>query len=281
MASPAPQERSPKQLRKATRGQQRKQRKAARAQMSLMEHLQELKRRFFLAAIGIVLGAIGGWFLFDLVFAAVQQPLLDAAARTGQPININFGAATSALDMRLKMSFAIGIILTSPWWIFQLWGFITPGLNAKERRYSYGFVGATIPLFLAGSYLAWWVLPRAVEILTDFVPDSATSLQDGQVYLSFVMRLVLAFGLAFTLPVVLVGMNFLGFLSGKSMVAGWRWAVLTGFVFSAAMTPTPDVLTMLLVALPIIVLFFGATGIALLRDRQVAKNLARLDAELG
>lgn len=249
--------------------------------MTLMGHLHELKSRFFKAGIGIIVCAVGGWFLFDMVFQAIQQPLLDAAIRTGKPITINFAGAATALDMRLKLSLAIGVILSSPWWIFQLWGFITPGLNAKERKYSYGFVGATVPLFLAGAYLAWLVLPRAVDILTDFVPQSATNLQDGQLYLSFVMRLILAFGLAFTLPVVLVGMNFLGFLSGKAMLTGWRWAVMIAFIFSAAMTPTPDALTMIWVALPIIVLFFVATGIAILNDRRVAKNLARFDAELG
>ena len=278
MDHPAPQ-RSAKDLRKATRARQRDQRKSARSQMTLMSHLHELKRRLFFAAIGIVLGAIIGWFLFNPVYGAIQQPLLDAAIRTGKPITVNFAGAATALDMRLKMSLAIGMIISSPWWIFQLWSFITPGLNTKERRYSYGFMGASIPLFFSGAYLAWWVLPRAVDILTDFVPEGATNLQDGQLYMSFVMRLVIAFGLAFTLPVILVGMNFLGFLSAETMINGWRWAIMIAFIFAAAMTPTPDVLTMLWVALPIIVLFFAAVGVAYIHDHRAKKAMAKLDAE--
>ncbi len=281
MKPSSPSEPSNKQVRKATRARQREARKVARAQMTLVEHLKELKSRLFKAAIGIALGAIGGWFLFDPAFAAIQQPLLDAAEATGKPITINFGGAATALDMRIKMSFFIGMVVTSPWWILQLWGFINPGLSRTERRYSYGFVGAAVPLFLTGTYLAWWILPHAVDILTAFVPDNATNLQDGQIYLSFVMRLMLAFGLAFISPVVLVAVNFLGFVSAADLLKGWRWGIMIAVIFAAIMTPTGDALTMIWVSIPIIVLFFAAVGVAFLHDRRVSKDLPDFEAELG
>lgn len=246
-----------------------------------MDHFRELKGRLFKAALGIVLAAVAGWFLFTPVFQALQQPVITAAQEADQLFSINFTGVASALDMRIKMALFVGLIISSPWWLYQLWAFITPGLSRKEKLYAYGFVSATVPLFLSGAALAWLVLPHAIGILTDFVPDQAANLLDAQTYLSFVMRLLIAFGLAFAMPVLLVGLNFMGLLSAATMLKGWRWAIVVAFTFSAMMTPTPDALTMILVALPICVLFFAAVGVAWLHDRRVARALDALDAELA
>jgi sec-independent protein translocase protein TatC len=264
----------------AGRADERAERLVAKGKMPLKGHLLELRKRLFLAALGIVVGAIGGWFVYDYVFSLLQEPLLDAAARLDQTININFGGMATALDMKFKIAFFIGAIVSSPWWLYQLWAFVTPGLTRKERRYTIGFVGAAVPLFLAGAFMAWLVLPHAVRILTDFVPENSTNLQDAQTYLSFVMRLLLAFGLAFVLPVLMVALNFLGFVRASVWAHGWRWAIVVAFTFAAIMTPTPDALTMILVALPICLLYFGALGICLLHDRRADKRQAAIDAEI-
>ncbi|WP_313279187.1 twin-arginine translocase subunit TatC [Timonella senegalensis] len=271
---------SPKDIRRATRARRKTERNKARSEMSLLEHFKELKNRLFLAAVGIVMAAIVGWFLFTPVFNSLQQPLLDAAERTNTTISVNFGGVATALDMRIKMAFFIGLFISSPWWIYQLWSFVTPGLSKKERGYTYGFIGAAVPLFLAGALLAWLVLPHAVDILTAFVPEGAANLLAADVYLSFVMKLLIAFGLAFVMPVLLVMLNFLGMLSAKSLLAAWRWAIVVAFTFAAIMTPTPDALTMILVAIPIVVLYFAAVGIAYLHDKREAKRMVELDQEL-
>ncbi|MCK9793604.1 twin-arginine translocase subunit TatC [Isoptericola sp. 4D.3] len=240
--------------------------------MPLREHLLELRKRLFLAACGLVAGAVVGWVLYEPLLAALQSPLETAAQEQGKTIALNFTGMASALDMKVKVSLFLGVIVTCPWWLYQLWAFVTPGLTRREKGYAYGFLGAAVPLFLGGAALAWWVLPHAVDILAGFVPDGAVNFTDAQGYLSFVMRLVLAFGIAFVSPVLLVGLNLAGLLRHEALAKGWRWAVLVAFVFAAVMTPTPDALTMIFVALPICVLYFGALGLCVLHDRRVDKR---------
>ena len=240
--------------------------------MPLREHLLELRHRLFLAAAGLVAGAVVGWLLYQPLIDLLRRPLDLAAARQGKEIALNFTALGSPLDVQIKVSLFLAVLVTCPWWLYQLWAFITPGLTRAERKYAYGFIGASAPLFLGGAALAWWALPNAVDILASFVPDGTTQLVTAQDYLSFVMRLVLAFGLAFVLPIALVGLNVAGMLRHEALARGWRWAVLAAFVFAAIMTPTPDALTMVLVALPICALYFGALGVCLLRDRRADRR---------
>jgi sec-independent protein translocase protein TatC len=245
--------------------------------MPLLEHLLELRKRFVLIAAGLVLGAIAGWFLYDPLLIMLQQPLQYAADATGNDVTLNFTGPASALDLRIRAALFLAVFLSCPWWLFQVWAFITPGLNKREKYYAYGFVGASVPLFLGGAYMAWIVIPHAVQILTGFLPDNATNFTDAQMYLDLVMRLLLAFGVAFVSPVLLVGLNFAGLMSAKALLAGWRWAILVAFTFAAIVTPTPDALTMILVALPICVLYFAAAGVSVLHDRRVERRLASVE----
>jgi sec-independent protein translocase protein TatC len=254
--------------------------------MPLRAHLVELRRRLFLAALGVVVGAVIGWFLYDPVFAALQQPLVRVAEERDTLIALNFSGIATSFDMRVKVSVFLGVILSSPWWLYQFWAFVTPGLNHKERVYTFGFLGVAVPLFLAGAFVAWWALPNAVKLLTEFTPTGATNLIDAQTYLGFVMRLMLAFGLAFLLPVVMVALNFAGIGTAATWRKAWRWAVMVAFIFAAIMTPTPDAVTMLAVALPICGLYFVALGVCVLHDRRVdrqrvAAGLPKLDGTMG
>ncbi len=240
--------------------------------MSLGAHFAELRKRVLLATVGVLVGSVAGWMVFNRVFDQLQRPLLDAAARHNTVITINFSGMTAAIDTRIKVALFIGVFLSSPWWLYQLWAFITPGLNKNERRYSVGFLAASVPLFFSGAALGWIMLPHAVSVLTDFVPDGATNLTDAQAYLSFVMRLMLAFGLAFVLPVVMVGLNMAGLVRARTWARGWRWAIVIAFTFAAVMTPTPDAWTMILVALPICLLYVLALGVSVLHDRRADRR---------
>ncbi|MFC8192280.1 twin-arginine translocase subunit TatC [Cellulomonas sp. NPDC057328] len=253
--------------------------------MPLREHLRELRRRLVLIALGLVVGGIAGWLLYEPVFGLLQEPVRQVAAERDEVVTLNFAGVATAFDMQVKVSLFLGILVTSPWWLYQLWAFVTPGLTRRERLYGVGFLAAAVPLFLAGAGLAWAVLPNAVRLLLDFTPEGTANVTDGQLYLSFVMRLMLAFGAAFLLPVVMVALNMAGVVQARAWAHGWRWAVVVSFVFAAIATPTPDVVTMLAVAFPMCLLYAAALGVCLLHDRRVdrrrvADGLPRLDGTM-
>jgi sec-independent protein translocase protein TatC len=236
--------------------------------MSLGDHLRELRRRFFIAAVAIAAGSVIGWVEYDRLFTAIMAPLRAVAAQRHGLVNINFGGITQPFTVQLQVAFFIGIIVASPVWLYQLWGFIVPGLTKREKRTSVAFIAAAVPLFLLGCFLAALAVPRAVEVLLGFTPQGAANLPDAALYLNFVMRFILAFGLAFLLPVFLVGLNVAHVLPARIMLKGWRIAVILIFVFAAMMTPTPDAWTMLALAFPMVGLFYAAVGIATILDRR-------------
>ncbi|MCB2175842.1 MAG: twin-arginine translocase subunit TatC [Actinomycetales bacterium] len=244
--------------------------------MPLLDHLRELRNRVILAVAGIAVASVLGWFLYTPLFEALQRPILDIAAQRDAQVVINFAGVATSLDMQIKVALFAGVIVSSPWWIYQLWAFVGPGLTRRERRYTLGFVAAAVPLFLIGTGVGWWILPRAVAILTSFTPQGAANIIDAQSYLGFVMRMILAFGLAFLLPIAMVGLTMAGLVRARTWLAGWRWAVMGTAVFAAAITPTSDALTMFILMVPMVVLYFGAVGVGLLADR---RRDARLAAE--
>ena len=242
--------------------------------MPLRAHLRELRRRLFRVALGLLVGMVAGWFLYKPVFEALIRPLKDVAAQRKDIVAINFSGLAASFDMQIQVSVFLAVLLTSPWWIYQLWAFVTPGLTRRERRYVIGFLAAAVPLFLVGALVAWWALPRAVNMLTSFTPAGAQNLIDAPTYLSFVMRLVLAFGIAFLLPVVMVALDMVGVVRARTWQRAWRWAVVVIFTFAAVATPTPDAVTMLFVAFPMCGLYFGALWLCVVHDRRVDRRRA-------
>lgn len=240
--------------------------------MTLGGHLRELRRRAVWAVVGIAVGAVAGWFLYPVVFDQMSAPLGALEAR-GQVAAINFGSIGSAFDLQIRVALVLGLFLTSPWWVWQLFAFVSPGLRRREKLYVIAFGVAGALLFVAGGVLGWFVLPNAVSVLTAFTPDSALNLMDARVYLGFFVRVVTVFGVAFLVPLVLVGANVLGAVSGRSLLRGWRWSVLASFMFAAVANPLPDAWSMIAMAIPICALYFVAIGIALLNDRRRAKRL--------
>jgi len=240
--------------------------------MSLGDHLRELRRRFVIAATAVAVGSVLGWVEYDRLFSAIMAPLRKIAVERHGLVNINFGGITQPFTVQLQVALFIGVIVASPVWLFQVWGFIVPGLTKREKRTSMAFIGAAVPLFLLGCLFATFAVPRAVEVLLGFTPQGAVNLPDAALYLTFVTRFILAFGLAFLLPVFLVGLNLAHVLPARIMLKGWRIAVLLIFVFAAMMTPTPDAWTMLVLALPMVGFFFAAVGISTLLDKRRARK---------
>ena len=246
--------------------------------MSLGAHLVELRKRLFTSAIAIVLGAVVGWILTDLfIWNALQAPV-EAVAEAQGGGGIIFPTISSAFDLRLQVAFTVGIVISSPVWLYQIFAFLVPGLNKRERKFSFIFLASAIPLFLAGCAACWFVLPNIVKLMTGFVPEGSESLLTAKEYYDFVLKLVLAIGIAFVVPVFIVLLNLAGVISAASIIKSWRVAILVITLFTAIATPSADVVSMFMLAVPMIGLYFAAYGVAYLHDKRVAK---RLEQEFG
>ncbi len=250
--------------------------------MPLIAHLLELRRRLMVAALAIVAASIGGWFIAPIVIAALQAPIA-AGGKTGDRFaTLNFDTITGAFDAQLEIAIVLGIVLASPVWLYQVFAFLTPAFTRTEKRYVFGFFFSAIPLFLAGCAAGWLLVPHMVVLMTGFAGAGTSTIITAKTYLDFVLQLVLILGVAFTLPVFLVLLDFVGVLTARSILKGWRIAVLAILVFTALATPSADVLSMLLLAAPMLVLYFGAAGVAFLHDRRAAaRAAATLDAPAG
>lgn len=270
--------------------------------MSLADHLIELRKRLTRAGIGIAFGAVIGWMLYDLswfgdlidpvipgaastlrgqgAWAAISDPVFAIAESQGadpDKVALNFTNVTGAFDVRLQVSVIVGIVASSPIWLYQIFAFFVPGLTKREKRYTFGFFFSAVPLFFLGCASGWLVLPRIVEIMFTFVPDGATTLYEARTYLDFVLKLIIAVGIAFVLPVFLVLLNFAGVVTGMAILRSWRWAVLAITVFTAISTPAGDIVSMFLLALPMTLLYFAAVGIAIWHDRIAARRAHTLE----
>lgn len=240
--------------------------------MSLGEHLVEFRRRLFLSVAGIAITAVGGFFIADFVWAALSAPLEIVAESSSRLAQINYTSISEAFDTKLAIAITVGVVVSSPLWLWQIWAFITPALVRKEKMYAVGFLVSAIPLFLSGCAAGWWVFPHVVEVMTGFAPDGTTTLLTARYYLDFSIKFILAIGIGFVLPVFLVLLNFTGVMSAATIIKGWRWAILLITLFTAIATPAADVLSMFLLAIPMVILYYLAAFIAFIHDRRKAKK---------
>ncbi|MGC0370936.1 sec-independent protein translocase protein TatC [Microbacterium sp. SLBN-111] len=243
--------------------------------MSIGAHLVELRKRLMIAAAALVVGMIIAFIITDPVIAWITEPIRVLTERRGTNFAaLNFTNVTSGFDLRMRIAFSIGIFLSSPIWLWQIWAFVMPGLTRKEIRYTVGFLASAIPLFFAGCWVGLLVVPHVIEIMSTFIPQGGVNYYAATEYYDFVFKLMLVIGVAFVLPVFLVALNVIGIVSGRAILKGWRIAILIATVFSALATPAADVVTMFLLAGILIVLFFAAAGVSLLFDRRKARRAA-------
>lgn len=245
--------------------------------MSLGAHLIELRNRILISAAAIVVGVVAGWFFSDWVWDVLRIPLneLDRIAM------ITYSDIGSGFDLRLQISLFIGVLLASPIWLYQVWAFFAPGLSRREKGYAVGFLGIAIPLFLGGVYAGWLVLPNIVRLMSTFQPSEDAFQLNARSYLDFAVKLLLAVGIGFVMPIFLVMLNFMGVLRGRSILKSWRLALLAIMLFAGIATPATDLMNMFLLAAPIAVLYFAAAGVAILHDRRADRRRAAELAEYG
>jgi sec-independent protein translocase protein TatC len=247
-----------------------------RGTMPLLDHLRELRKRIMRAAFFIFIFSILGFVYYDQIITTLAEPVCDLKLAQSSGSNncgsLFISGVLGPLNLQVKVAFLTGVIISAPFWLYQLWAFIAPALHRKERRKSVLFIIAATPFFTLGAALAYYILPIAIRVLFGFTPESLNNLVRFDDYLSFVLRIILIFGLAFELPVFLVSLNLIGVLSGKAILKPWRFAIFGITLFVAAFSPTADPLSMAALALPLILFYFGAGGIALLVDKKREKK---------
>ena len=259
--------------------------------MSLMDHLFELRRRLTIATLALVLGGAVGfvWFNHDpfglpslgkiLTDPYCSLPDKARANLTNTPGSCSL-LATGVFDaflLQLKVGVSAGAVLSSPVWLGQLWGFITPGLHANERKFAYIFVSAAAVLFTAGAVLAYYVVAQALAVLLGFSADVVTVALSPNDYFGFMLSLLVIFGVSFELPLMVVMLNLVGILPAANLNK-WRRGIIMGlFVFAAIATPGSDPISMLALALALTVLFELARGIANIHDKRKARATSAED----
>ena len=244
--------------------------------MSLIDHIRELRNRLLKALLGLGLGMIVGWIFFTPVWHFIERPYckIPQANRLvgvhGCTLVIN--GLFDGFFLHLKIVFVVGLLVSSPIWFYQLWAFIAPGLYARERRWTWAFVGTAVPLFVLGGGFAYLAMTRGLHFLLSLVPHGAVALITVDTYLGYALAMLLIFGLAFELPLAMVMLNAAGVLT-HARIGKWRRLMIFGvFAFAAVATPSPDPFSMLLLAVPCVILVELAEVFAWLNDRRRARR---------
>jgi sec-independent protein translocase protein TatC len=244
--------------------------------MPLIDHLRELRNRLLKAALALVLVMVLGFVFFHQIWDFVDHPFCSAVIngktgchRTGDQLVV-----TGVFDpfmLRVKIAFFVGLIVSSPVWLYQVWAFIAPGLYRREKRWAYLFAGIAAPLFAAGAALAYVVMSRGLRYLLGLTPKGVLNLPSIDTYLSYFQGMILGFGLAFELPLALVILNVAHILTHERF-RRWRRLMLFGaFLFAGIANPSPDPISMLLLAVPCVVLVEVAEVVIYFNDRRRAR----------
>jgi len=250
--------------------------------MSLVEHLQELRRRLLISALALMATTLGClFFAYEPIRRFISQPYCDVPkerrfvpAGGGDTCALITTAPLDAFSFRFKIAIIAGLVLAAPVLLYQLWAFVTPGLHRHERRYALGFVLGSTLLFAAGTAIAYLVLGTSLNVLLSFGGAGLTALLTADKYLSFVLGLLLVFGLAFEFPLLVIMLNFAGVLPSEKL-RGWRRpALFLCFLFAGVATPSQDPFSMLALAVPLCVLYEGSIIVARLHDRSVRRREA-------
>jgi sec-independent protein translocase protein TatC len=247
--------------------------------MPLMEHIRELRNRLLKALAAIAVGTTIGLFpqVFGPVWRLVEHPFCSAVinGKTGCRVigdQLVINGVFDPFILRVQVAFFFGLIVTGPFWLYQLWAFIAPGLYRREKRWTYLFVGTAAPLFALGALIAYFAMSRGLRYLLGLTPQHVINLPPVSTYLGYFEAMLLGFGLAFELPLALVILNLAGILTHERVRKWRRWMLFLVFVFAGIASPSPDPLTMLLLAVPCVVLVEVAEVIIWAIDRRRARR---------
>jgi sec-independent protein translocase protein TatC len=237
--------------------------------MALSDHLREFRARLIRSFLVLVIAFIGALFLYDVLLDFISTPYNEAVETLRSEVDSTLVVQDIAggLLLQLKLCGVAAIVVSAPYWLYQIWAFIVPGLHAHERKWSRVVAAIAGPLFFAGVALGYYVLPKGLSVLINFVPADVENLVDFSTYFSFVTRMLLIFGVAMEIPFFVILLNLAGVISGRTLGRYRPWIVIGVFVFAAVATPSTDPFSMLMLAIPLQILFILAEIVARLVDR--------------
>lgn len=230
--------------------------------MGFLDHLEELRKRLVYSAIAVIAGTGACWGYREKIYAVMQKPIMDALRSHGLPEKLVYLNPTDPFNLYLKIAMMAGLFLTSPFVLYQVWMFISPGLYRNEKRYVVPFMLSTITLFTLGGYFGYRIAyPRALEFFIGFNGQFQAMITVGE-YTQLFLSIVLGMGLIFELPIVVFFLAFMGIMTPSFMIKNFRYAILVIFVLAAIVTPTPDIINMCVFAAPMIALYALSIGVA-------------------
>jgi sec-independent protein translocase protein TatC len=245
--------------------------------MPLMDHIRELRNRVVKMLLAFGAGMVAGFIFFNPVWKVIERPLCHTVVRghTGcRTFGVNMPSLDGPLDpfyLRVKVAVIVGVVLSSPVWLYQIWAFIAPGLYAREKRWGFIFIGAAVPLFLTGVTLAYWSLGRSMHYLLGLTPGGVANVLPVDQYMSFVMAMVLAFGIAFEVPLLIIMLNLAGILTHERFKKWRRVLIFAVFLIAGMANPSPDPTTMLILGGACVALVEVAEFIIWSHDRRHAR----------
>ena len=239
--------------------------------MSLMEHLIELRSRLIKCAVAVAFGAIAGWFAYNPVLRVLMKPLEKLSENPNVSSTFQSFDPLEIFMLRIKMSTYIGLALAMPFLLWQIWQFIAPGLYQNERRYAMAFVGSATLLFSFGAAIAYYTLPEALGFLQSVGGDRIEYQYTAQNYLMLILYMMLAFGVGFQFPIVVVFLQLVGIVEPSQLAKFRRFAIVIIFVLAAVITPSADPISLVALAVPMVIFY----EISILIGRVVTRSRRR------
>ncbi|HLK03028.1 MAG TPA: twin-arginine translocase subunit TatC [Candidatus Acidoferrum sp.] len=244
-------------------------------QMTFFEHLIELRKRIINSLIAIAVCAAGGWFLAPKFISIISVPIQAVLKAHGYNPQLYYTGPTDYLGLLVKLSIYIGLVVSSPVVLYQVWMFVAPALYKHERSAVTGFVFSTVILFLGGIAFGFFLaLPRILGFLVGFQGPAVAPLIRINDYFDLVLLVLVALGLIFEMPVLIFLLCYFGIVTPKFLVQNTKYAILVITVAAAFVTPTPDALTMLLVMVVMLALYFLGVGVAWVALRNRSRQAA-------
>ena len=231
--------------------------------MTIVEHLTELRGRLVKTILAVVVGGALCFVLYNPILEVLVQPYREVTGKDTFYIT----KPLEGFSARLKVASYGGFLLGSPVVLWQLWRFITPGLHRREKRFAIPFVVASVALFVMGAALALVTFPKALDFVVGISGQNVETLFSPVEYVTFILRVTIGFGVAFELPILLVFLQLAHVLSSAQLLRSWRWAVVGVFAAAAVITPSQDPFTLLAMAGPMSIFYFGAVLVGRLLKR--------------